>query len=206
MLPAEVIIFLLLIVFILIIFVLKYFLNTKIEKLKLDLSIPKAGDKIPFYDQGKVAEYRRFIAIVQKVIPVSLMKILHPYIYSCWKKEKELSNLIYSPKTKCFVECIIPGYDDKKVYFVEDLEEGWYSFSWNKKSVEGKLDFDGKKSLSILKSCGYLEIELFEDKEFFVPFNFETIQIGKNGKYRNLISKDEAIKIFIRYCRKAYLR
>ena len=81
MLPTEVIILLLLIVFVLTIFLLKYFLNSKIEKLKSDLSIPKAGDKIPFYDQGKVADYRRFIAIVQKVIPISLMKILHPYIY-----------------------------------------------------------------------------------------------------------------------------
>lgn len=206
MLPAEVTIVLLSIVFVLTIFLLKYFLNAKIEKLKLDLSIPKAGDKIPFYDQGKVADYRRFIAIVQKVIPISLMKILHPHIYLCWEKEKELRKLLYSPKTKCFIECIIPGYDDKKVYFVEDLEGGWYSFSWNKKSIEGKLDFDGKKSLAILKSCGYLEIELFEDKEFFIPFNFETIQMGKNGKYRNLINKEEAIKIFIRYCRKAYLR
>ena len=206
MLLAEAIIALLLIVFIIVIFISKYFLNVKIEKFKLDLSIPKVEDKIPFYDQGKVADYRRFIAIVQKVIPVSLMKVLHPYIYLCWKQEKELSDLLYSPKTKCFIECIIPGYDTEKVYFVEDLEGGWYSFSWNKKSVEGKLDFDGKKSLAILKTCGYLEIELFEDKEFFIPLNFEMIQMGINGKYRNLISKKEAIKIFINYCRKAYLR
>lgn len=207
MLFTEAIIALLLIVFIIAIFLLKYFLNVKIEKLKLDLSIPKAGDRIPFYDQGKVADYRRFIAIVQKVIPVSLMKVLHPYIYLCWKQEKELSDLLYSPKTKCFIECIIPGYDNEKVYFAEDLEGGWYSFSWKRESVKGKLDFEGKKSLAILKTCGYLESELFKkDKEFFIPLNFEMIQMGINGKYRNLISKKEAIKIFINYCRKAYLK
>lgn len=53
MLATEVIILLLLIVFVLTIILLKYFLNAKIEKLKIDLSIPKAGDKIPFYPKVK---------------------------------------------------------------------------------------------------------------------------------------------------------
>lgn len=110
--------------------------------------IPIVGKHYHFFDDGKCGRSRHYVAKVKRIIPFKeAHKILTPdgqrNLIQAWKSEVKTIHWLFAPETDCFVECDIPNYDDKPIYFVRTLDGGWFSIDFTSCWQAGRLDITG---------------------------------------------------------------
>ena len=94
-----------------------------------NLPIPKVGDKLHFYDDGKINLSRHYVATVKRILTYeeasktkykcsdydfdgTFLGEIEKSVLDVWKEEIEddICNL-YSEDTDVFIECSIPEYE-----------------------------------------------------------------------------------------------
>ena len=127
--------------------------------------IPQVGEKLHFFDDGKVSDSRHYLAVVTHVLTPEQAKRVyvdartvcenHPELE--WKRvslnlldihSEEIKNCdwIFAPETDYFIGCSIPEYDDHIIWFVRSKgqNQGWFSMDIQTSWQGGRLDVDGE--------------------------------------------------------------
>ena len=132
------------------------------EEKKL-LPIPTVGEYYHFWDDGKSAVSRHYIAKVERIISIDEAKVLmfdaldedeQPIkmsLYEIWEQETKSCYWLYATETECFVECSIPKYDDNFIYFSRTKDGGWFSFGTTGWWQSGQLDVNKEKFNAIIE-------------------------------------------------------
>lgn len=121
--------------------------------------VPKVGEILDFYDDGKISNSRHFRGIVCKVVPfkeASLESILFmeyyndstnykpPYtLHDIWEMNKKDSD-IHEKETDYFIGVAMPEYDEHIIWFARSTNGGWFSIDIQNFWQGGRLDVDGK--------------------------------------------------------------
>lgn len=112
-------------------------------------AIPKIGNKHSFFDDGKRRESRHHIAEVLSIITTegaknTVIRKDGTTLYDIWQEEVKdhvsseyvsINNTkpgepwLYATETDFFVACLIPTYDDDTIWFVRDINGGWFSLN-----------------------------------------------------------------------------
>ena len=123
--------------------------------------IPKVGEKLHFFDDGKVSDSRHYFAIVTHVLTKDQVKHLYfdtntvcevlgvapgsiTNLVEAWEYNKKESMGLYAEDTDVFIGCTIPEYDDHIIWFVRAKHDGWFSIDLHSNWQAGRLDVDGK--------------------------------------------------------------
>jgi len=109
----------------------------------LNEEIPSIGDLVPFYDDGKTGESRRFIAKVTNIYTFHEFQKKHPNEYKGWKEDSKHCSWVFAETTDLFIEAEIPEYDEMPIYFARSEDDGWFSFEYDHFWMSGRLDVDG---------------------------------------------------------------
>ena len=111
--------------------------------------IPKTGEKLKFWDDGKVGHSRRYVAKVNGVFaPDDVKRIFvirgddEMSVYDIWLEQADECDWVYAKETDVFVRCFIPGYDDNDIWFVRTKQGGWFSIDCQSGWQSGYLDVD----------------------------------------------------------------
>ena len=151
---------------------------------KIPNDVPKVGEFYHFWDDGKTALGRHYIAKVEEIIP---LKDAASYLienkefgqsrfdkdkYSlleCWVDEKTHRDWLLSDKTDYIVRCSIPKYDDDPIFFVRDKYNKWFSIETTGWWQGGRLDLDGSIFQEIMDADYYSD----ETKELYKAETYE---------------------------------
>lgn len=135
--------------------------------------IPKVGEKLKFFDDGKISTSRMYDAEVVAIHkPEDAKSITFTVktndgektinLYDRWKEEIDshrqekgfvvLNGIdttpgapwLYAEETDAFIECSIPKYDENNIWFVRTVRGGWFSIDIQSWWQSGELDTDGK--------------------------------------------------------------
>ena len=124
--------------------------------------IPELNKQYHFFDDGKIAPGRHYIATVVEIIPIKKAKkiiistprgydkktqknkFIDMSLYNIWKDEVVHFDWIFGDDTECIVKCSIPEYDEDPIYFAQDKNGGWFSMNVTNWWQGGRLDIDGK--------------------------------------------------------------
>lgn len=121
--------------------------------------VPKVGEILDFYDDGKISNSRHCKCIVCKVVPfeeANLENILFaeyyndltdnepPYtLHDIWEMNKKDSD-IHEKETDYFIGVAMPEYDEHIIWFARSTDGGWFSIDIQNFWQGGRLDVDGK--------------------------------------------------------------
>ena len=127
--------------------------------------IPKVGEKLHFFDDGKSGDSRHYFAIVTHILTSEQAKRI--YIDSSafcelnnFEKDENLKSItlvdihfyevnncdwLYAPETDYFVGCAIPEFDDHILWFVRTKDGYWFSMNVQSCWQGGFLDVTGEK-------------------------------------------------------------
>lgn len=120
--------------------------------------IPVVGQSYKFYDDGQIEWDHRFEATVTRVIDreeahsVILTEPIAATLIDTWEYMFLNQNSympIYDENTEAFVECEIPGYSSRRVWFVRGTDGGWVALPINSYWEIGDLDVDGEMSAAL---------------------------------------------------------
>lgn len=121
--------------------------------------IPEVGKFYHFWDDGKCSVGRHYIAKVERIIPFEeakniflLFENIIMSLLECWEDDIEDREWLYSIETDFFIECSIPVYDPNPIYFVRDVDDGWFSINTTSWWQTGRLDVDGSIYEEVLKT------------------------------------------------------
>lgn len=64
--------------------------------------------------------------------------------YSNHLNTESCSSWLYAKETDCYIGVSIPEYDENIIWFVRDIDGGWFSMSIQDSWQCGRLDVDGK--------------------------------------------------------------
>ena len=125
--------------------------------------VPQVGEKLHFFDDGKVGDSRHYMAVVTHVLtPEQAKSVFIDAISFCeyhpidFEENKSLSLLdVHAEEVKCcdwifeeqtdyFIACSIPEFDDHIIWFVRKKDDGWFSMSIQSDWQGGYLDVDGE--------------------------------------------------------------
>lgn len=130
--------------------------------------VPIVGNKHSFFDDGKQSISRHHIAEVVNIVTKENAKelflnikdynnnIYPKSLYDIWVDEvnnhrqsaygmvlcrnmKEGEPWLYDEDTDYFIECLIPSYDENSVWFVRDINGGWFSINTINSWMSGRL-------------------------------------------------------------------
>lgn len=99
--------------------------------------IPKVGEVLPFFDDGKVSYMRLSMATVKEVLP---FKKAPDYVKAAFKKESKEHGWIFGNTTDYFIGCDIPDYDKNEIWFARMKNGGWFSMDIQSSWQGGYLD------------------------------------------------------------------
>lgn len=124
--------------------------------------VPEVGKFYHFWDDGKIGLSRHYIAKVEKIIPFKEAEnIVFQFedgpasLLQLWKDEVEGAKWLYNQETDFFIECSIPKYDKDLIYFVRDIDNGWFSINTTSWWQTGRLNIDGSIYEEVLKTSSY---------------------------------------------------
>lgn len=126
--------------------------------------VPQVGEKLHFFDDGKVGDSRHYMAVVTHVLTPEQAKcvfVVDAISFSeshfiDFEENKSLSLLdvhaeevkccdwIFAEQTDYFIACSIPEFDDHIIWFVRKKDDGWFSMSIQSDWQGGYLDVDGE--------------------------------------------------------------
>lgn len=121
--------------------------------------VPKCDNKTlyAFFDDGKSGYGRRYIAVVNSVVPFDEVKKKDKKLYKAWKSEVKNCYWLYAKETDYFISCTVFGYSISPIWFARTVDGGWFSFDYEDTWESGRLDVSGK-------ICA--ELDLPEPKEW----------------------------------------
>ena len=108
--------------------------------------IPKIGEKLHFFDDGKLQNNRHYIAECVKILTpeearnYKLSETISLYEY--WKNACKIYGEFYKNSTDYFIGCTIPSYFDSIVWFVRDYGNYWTVLDIQDDLIAGILDTD----------------------------------------------------------------
>lgn len=114
--------------------------------------IPNSGEKIMFFDDGKISYSRMYQAKVLKTYtpeetPNIVKEALNANNYHwLFIKDKETGKYV----SDVYIECFISDYDDNHIWFARTQDGGFFSIDIQNDWQGGRLDVDGRLE-------GYLE-------------------------------------------------
>ena len=103
--------------------------------------IPKIGEVVPFFDEGKVCSSRLYKAIIKDVV---LYAYAPDYVKQAFKTNSEVCSWIWNGITDYFIGCVIKEYDKNEIWFARTKEGGWFSLDIQSDWQCGVLDVDGE--------------------------------------------------------------
>ena len=126
--------------------------------------VPQVGEKLHFFDDGKVGDSRHYMAVVTHVLTPEQAKCVFvvdaisfsEYHSIDFEENKSLSLLdvhaeevkccdwIFAEQTDYFIACSIPEFDNHIIWFVRKKDGGWFSMSIQSDWQGGYLDVDGE--------------------------------------------------------------
>lgn len=132
--------------------------------------VPIVGKKYYFFDDGKTSPSRCYVAVVREVLTKKQAKTRDLYyynsrtimtLYDIWRKEvdehRQEENFkvftkdttigapwLYAEDTDYFVACVIPDYDNNRIWFVRDIYGDWFSLDVQSSWQSGRLDITGE--------------------------------------------------------------
>ena len=126
--------------------------------------VPQVGEKLHFFDDGKVGDSRHYMAVVTHVLTPEQAKcvfVVDAINFSeChsidFEENKSLSLLdvhaeevkscdwIFAEQTDYFIACSIPEFDNHIIWFVRKKDGGWFSMDIQSDWQGGYLDIDGE--------------------------------------------------------------
>ena len=125
--------------------------------------VPQVGEKLHFFDDGKVGDSRHYMAVVTHVLtPEQAKSVFIDAISFCechsidFEENKSLSLLdvhaeevkccdwIFAEQTDYFIACSIPEFDNHIIWFVRKKDGGWFSMDIQSDWQGGYLDIDGE--------------------------------------------------------------
>lgn len=83
--------------------------------------IPKIGEVISFFDDGKVCCSRLYKAIIKDVV---LYAYAPDYVKQAFKTNSEVCSWIWNGTTDYFIGCVIKEYDKNEIWFARTKEGG----------------------------------------------------------------------------------
>ena len=109
--------------------------------------IPKIGEKLHFFDNGKLQNNRHYIAECVKILTPEEAKNYKlstgDSLYNQWKYEYEEFKMFYKHSTDYFIGCSIPEYVDYTVWFVRSYyDDNWIMLDIYDDLTCGILDTD----------------------------------------------------------------
>ena len=128
--------------------------------------VPQVGEKLHFFDDGKVSDSRHYMAVVTHVLTPEQAKLVFvDAIRFCechsvdFEENKRLTLLdihveevkscdwLYADQTDYFIACSIPEFDDHIIWFVrtKDSYQSWFSMDIQSNWQGGYLDVDGEQ-------------------------------------------------------------
>lgn len=125
--------------------------------------VPQVGEKLHFFDDGKVGDSRHYMAVVTHVLtPEQAKSVFIDAISFCechsidFEENKSLTLLdihkaevkccdwIFAEQTDYFIACSIPEFDNHIIWFVRKKDGGWFSMDIQSDWQGGYLDVDGE--------------------------------------------------------------
>lgn len=127
--------------------------------------VPQVGEKLHFFDDGKVSDSRHYMAVVTHVLTPEQAKrvfvdtrafcechsIKFDYnnkltLLDFHTEEVKNADWIFANQTDYFVGCSIPEFDDHILWFVRSKgqSQGWFSMDIQSNWQGGCLDVDGE--------------------------------------------------------------
>ena len=126
--------------------------------------VPQVGEKLHFFDDGKVGDSRHYMAVVTHVLTPEQAKCVFvvdatsfsEYHSIDFEENKSLSLLdvhaeevkscdwIFAEQTDYFIACSIPEFDNHIIWFVRKKDGGWFSMDIQSDWQGGYLDVDGE--------------------------------------------------------------
>ena len=126
--------------------------------------VPQVGEKLHFFDDGKVGDSRHYMAVVTHVLTPEQAKcvfVVDAISFSeshfiDFEENKSLSLLdvhaeevkccdwIFAEQTDYFIACSIPEFDNHIIWFVRKKDGGWFSMDIQSDWQGGYLDVDGE--------------------------------------------------------------
>lgn len=128
--------------------------------------IPKVGEVLHFFDDGKSSDSRHYLAVVTHVLTKEQMKMVSWTPSECfepwedangewhdvpndfldvWEYNKQQCDWIFADDTDFFVGCAIPEYDEHIIWFVRTKYGQWFSMDAQSCWQGGLLDVTGEK-------------------------------------------------------------
>ena len=110
--------------------------------------VPQVGEKLHFFDDGKLQNNRHYIAECVKILTpeeaknykLSEVNTLYEYRENAYKVFKEF----YKSSTDYFLGCTIPNYFDSIVWFVRNPDNDWTILDIQDDWIAGILDTDNE--------------------------------------------------------------
>lgn len=127
--------------------------------------VPYVGEKLHFFDDGKVSDCRHYMAVVTHVLTPEQAKYMyvdkrafcesHSIEFDYNKKlslldihaeEVKNTDWLFADQTDYFIACSIPEFDDHIIWFVRSKgqDQGWFSMDIQSNWQGGRLDVDGE--------------------------------------------------------------
>ena len=121
--------------------------------------VPRVGEKLHFWDDGKISDHRHFLAVVTHVLtPEETKKLCFDSsgisdaldepcksLIDAWEVNKKDANWIFAEETDYFIGCAIPEYDDHIIWFARTKDGGWFSMCLHSAWEGGRLDVSDKR-------------------------------------------------------------
>ena len=122
--------------------------------------VPDVGEKLHFFDDGKMSQGRHYLATVVNVVKYDdAMPIVIPmreWSYDgndSWLTDTNLVDIhemeihnadwLYAEMTDYFIEISVPEYDEYNLWCVRTKDGGWFSMDIQSGWQAGRLDTDG---------------------------------------------------------------
>ena len=106
--------------------------------------IPKIGEKLHFFDDGKLQNNRHYIAECVKILTPEEAKNYKlstgDSLYNQWKYEYKEFKEFYKHSTDYFIGCYIPRYDNHLIWFARTKYGTWFSMDIQSNWHGGLLD------------------------------------------------------------------
>ena len=128
--------------------------------------VPQVGEKLHFFDDGKVSDSRHYMAVVTHVLTPEQAKLVfvdartvcenHSLelednkrltLLDIHAEEVKCCDWLYADQTDYFIGCAIPEFDDHIIWFVrtKDSHQSWFSMDIQSNWQGGYLDVDGER-------------------------------------------------------------
>ena len=120
--------------------------------------VPRVGEKLHFWDDGKSSDSRHYLAVVTHVLTPEETKLLYyrakevsevqgelcETFLDAWKVCVKEANWLFAEETDYFIGCSIPEYDDHIIWFARTKDGGWFSIVLQDSWQGGRLDTTGE--------------------------------------------------------------